>query len=321
MKRWWLVILLLGLFGASFGHDLALVRILIVQGKSFRVTAPLSKLIRLSHLPLDSGPIEIDQAVRSRIKTNAKFDKADLKIDSQNDILRWESNLTASQTNCKVTEKFFPEDDLSRTEVESQNPDGSVEKYVIGEESKPIFLTFLILGVEHILSGLDHILFIIGLLLLGSTWKELLKTVTAFTLAHCITLTLAALNIFRADPRWIEPLIALSIVAVAIENLRKPDEKHQLRLPIAFAFGLIHGFGFAGAMTKVDLTGWSLAEGLLSFNVGVEFGQAAILLVGCALTALIAAKFKEKLPTIQYIGSTAVGIVGSYWFIQRLFGF
>lgn len=320
MKRWWLIVLLMGLFGASFGHDLALTRILIVQGKSIRVTAPLSKLVRLSHLPANIGPIEIDQAVRTRLKTNADFDSANLKIDSENDILRWEAALKRSTTDCKVTAKFFPEDDLSRTEVEIQKPDGKSEKYVIGEESKPIFLSFLMLGIEHILSGLDHILFVIGLILLRGNWKELLKTITAFTLAHCLTLTIAALNIFRTDPRWIEPLIALSIVAVAIENLRKPDEKHQFRLPIAFAFGLIHGFGFAGAMSKVDLTGWSLAEGLLSFNIGVEIGQAAILLVGCGITALIAAKFKEKLPAIQYIGSSAVGIVGSYWFIQRLLG-
>jgi hydrogenase/urease accessory protein HupE len=136
--------------------------------------------------------------------------------------------------------------------------------------------SFITLGVEHILTGYDHILFLISLLLLGGNLRYLLKIVTAFTLAHSVTLALAVLNIVTLPSRGVEIVIALSIAYIAAENLwlKEPRGRWQL----AFGFGLIHGFGFSTILRELDLPSTNLVISLASFNVGVELGQIAIVL-------------------------------------------
>ena len=137
---------------------------------------------------------------------------------------------------------------------------------------------FIPAGIHHILIGPDHILFLIGLLLLGGPLRRLLLIVSAFTVAHSITLSLAALNLVRPPARLIEPAIALSIVYVGIDNLMV-GRGRDMRAWIAFAFGFIHGFGFASVLREMNLPGEALRWSLFSFNAGVEIGQLMVVAV------------------------------------------
>jgi len=184
---------------------------------------------------------------------------------------------------------------------------------------------FLRLGAEHIFQGSDHIAFLLGVLLLGGTFRQLLGIVTAFTVAHSLTLALATLGWLVVPPRIIEPLIALSIVAVAAENLaalRTPLSGERVRAAIAhrwrltFGFGLVHGFGFAGALRALELPRALLAPSLLTFNLGVELGQLAIVALAWPLL-----RWLRGLPGVWPSGmrwsSAAVGALGVFWLVQR----
>jgi hydrogenase/urease accessory protein HupE len=179
--------------------------------------------------------------------------------------------------------------------------------------------SFLILGVEHILTGYDHILFLISLLLVSNNLKYLLKIVTAFTISHSITLSLATLNIFTLPAQLVESAIALSIVYVALENTWRREFRHRWML--TFAFGLIHGMGFAGILQEFSLSKTNLAISLVSFNLGVELGQIGII-TACFLTASQLAKIpllRQWQPKTIVWGSLAIAAVGSIWFVQRAF--
>src|SRR6185436_6420271 len=149
-----------------------------------------------------------------------------------------------------------------------------------------VMRTFVPSGIQHILIGPDHILFLIGLLLLGGTWKALVRIVTAFTIGHSITLSLAAIGIVSPPARLIEPAIALSIVFVGVDNLVR-GRGSDVRAWIALVFGLVHGFGFASVLREFGLPGEALGWSLFSFNVGVEIGQLATVLVVASLLAAI----------------------------------
>ena len=178
--------------------------------------------------------------------------------------------------------------------------------------------TFVPAGIHHILIGPDHILFLTGLLLLGGGWKALLKIVTAFTVGHSITLSLAALNLVTPSPNIIEPAIALSIVFVGADNLVR-DGGRDVRALIALSFGLVHGFGFANVLREFGLPREALGWSLFSFNVGVEIGQLFIvLLVASALTVLRRRSETVGL-RVAFAGSLIVVAAGTYWFVQRVF--
>jgi hydrogenase/urease accessory protein HupE len=173
-------------------------------------------------------------------------------------------------------------------------------------------------GIHHILIGPDHLLFLIGLLLLGGSVRRLLIVVTSFTLAHSITLTVAALDIFSPPARAVEPLIALSIVYVGADNLLIRGGRDMLAW-IALVFGLVHGFGFAGMLREMGLPSDAVGWSLFSFNVGVEIGQLlVVVLVASALAAL-----RHRSPAmgrrLAYAGSLAVVAAGAFWFVQRVF--
>ena len=178
---------------------------------------------------------------------------------------------------------------------------------------------FIGLGLHHIFIGPDHILFIVGLLLLGGSIGRLLKIVTAFTVAHSITLALATLQLVQPSPRIVEPAIALSIVCVGAENLAAGGRRRDARAALAFAFGLVHGFGFAGVLREFGLPRASLGVALASFNVGVEIGQACIVLAVVPLLALARARGPAAGRRVLWAGSTAVITAGAWWFVQRVF--
>lgn len=184
--------------------------------------------------------------------------------------------------------------------------------------------SYFVIGVEHILFGWDHLLFVIALVLLLRRWRPVVFAATAFTVAHSITLAGASLGLLGMPQRPVEALIALSIVFLALEivRLRKGEESWTLRYPwvIAFAFGLLHGFGFAGALASIGLPEGEIAAALLAFNLGVEAGQ---LLVVAALMALLAALDRLAQPAMATglrVAAYGIGITGSYWLIDRVIG-
>ncbi|MBL7817279.1 MAG: HupE/UreJ family protein [Saprospiraceae bacterium] len=151
-----------------------------------------------------------------------------------------------------------------------------------GQPTSHVFSYYLSLGFQHILpDGLDHILFIVGLYLLSPRLKDVLWQATAFTVAHTVTLILSMKNIIVAPPALIEPIIALSIAFIAIENVLSMRLKSS-RLAIVFLFGLVHGLGFASALNELGLPRDAFFSSLLSFNMGVELGQITVIL-GCWL--------------------------------------
>ena len=177
---------------------------------------------------------------------------------------------------------------------------------------------FVRAGIHHIFIGPDHILFVVGLLLLGGGLRRLLKIVTGFTIAHSITLALATLGWVTPPARMIEPLIALSIVFVAVENfsaLRRNNTGRDRRAALAFLFGFVHGFGFASVLREFGLPAQAMGIALFSFNVGVEIGQATIVLLAAPLLAFLK---QQTGPRVVWAGSALVGLAGLFWFFQRL---
>lgn len=186
---------------------------------------------------------------------------------------------------------------------------------------------YLMHGIEHILFGFDHLLFVFALILIVRSGKMLLMTVTAFTLAHSITLSLATLGVVRVPGPPVEAAIALSILLLASEiiRLRRGEPSLTARWPwvVAFAFGLLHGFGFAGALSQIGLPQGDIPLALFSFNAGVEIGQLMFIVVVLAVGA-VAMRIgvspllaRHALPIAAY----SVGGVAAFWFIERVAGF
>ena len=178
---------------------------------------------------------------------------------------------------------------------------------------------FVPAGMRHILIGADHLLFIAGLLLLGGTIRQLLLVLTAFTIAHSITLSLAALGMVRPPANAIDPAIALSIVYVGADNLLVAAGGRDTRVWIAFCFGLIHGFGFANIIRDMDLTGRALGWTLFAFNIGVEIGQLVFVVLIASLFIWIRARSETAAKRLAFAGSIVVMLAGAFWFVQRVF--
>jgi hypothetical protein len=153
---------------------------------------------------------------------------------------------------------------------------------------------------------------------MGGSVRRLLLVVTAFTVAHSITLSLAALDIFTPPARIIEPAIALSIVYVGFDNLLV-KEGRDVRAWIAFAFGFIHGFGFANVLKEMDLPQRALGWSLFSFNLGVEIGQMVVVLVVATALAALRARSEQAGRKVAFAGSILVILAGAFWFVQRVF--
>lgn len=176
---------------------------------------------------------------------------------------------------------------------------------------------YFLLGIEHILFGYDHLVFLLGLVLVGGRPRALLLVITAFTLAHSITLGMAVLGVWAPSPRIVEPLIALSVAYVGVENQFVKDAEKRWR--ITFPFGLIHGFGFAGALGEIQLPKADVPKALLGFNLGVEVGQLAVMAI--VLPLIMAARkrawFEQK--GVRYLSYGIAGL-GLVWFVSRILG-
>jgi len=230
-----------------------------------------------------------------------------------------------------VHTNLFPYDPIHQTfiniyetgELRQQvifNVETDAHTYYLGttQGAIEVMKTFIPSGTHHILIGPDHILFLIGLLLLGGTWGALVRIVTAFTIGHSITLSLAALDIVTPPPSIIEPAIALSIVFVGADNLVRGDGR-DLRAWVALAFGLVHGFGFANVLREFGLPREALGWSLFSFNFGVELGQLMVVLLVASLLAAIRRRNQVMGSRVAFAGSIVVIAAGTYWFVQRVF--
>jgi uncharacterized membrane protein len=194
---------------------------------------------------------------------------------------------------------------------------GSVGTHDTDRRAGATFVSYLLQGFEHILpEGLDHILFVLGLFLLCRAWKPILIQVTTFTAAHTITLALATLGYVSVNPKVVEPIIAVSIAIVALENIFRPTYG-RFRLLLVFIFGLIHGLGFAQRLIDERIPEGSLGSALLGFNVGVELGQLAV--IGLAVAATFWIKDEDKYRRWVVIPASAlIALAGIAWAIERL---
>lgn len=182
--------------------------------------------------------------------------------------------------------------------------------------------TYTLLGIEHILEGLDHLLFVLALVLLLKGGWLVAQTVTAFTIAHSLTLVGTTLGYLSLPQQPVETVIALSIVFLAVEIAKAKSGERRLseRFPwiVAFLFGLLHGFGFAGALAEIGLPQDDVPLALLTFNIGVEIGQLLIVASGLAILALIRRFSETKLRPVKLIAAYGIGTISTYWFIERM---
>ena len=178
---------------------------------------------------------------------------------------------------------------------------------------------FVASGIHHIAIGPDHILFILGLLLPGGSIRRLLAIVTAFTVGHSLTLALATLSIVDPPARVVEPLIALSIVFVGADNLFVGQRDRDVRTWVALVFGLVHGFGFASVLRDTGLPAGALGVSLFAFNLGVEIGQAAIVIVAAAVLDGLRHRRARVAQVVVTVGSWVVLLAGTWWFYERVF--
>jgi len=183
---------------------------------------------------------------------------------------------------------------------------------------KPVVVDYTRLGIEHILTGFDHLLFVVALTLLVRRRRPLVLTITAFTVAHSLSLAATVLGVVSVAPAPVEATIALSIVLVCAECLR-PGDSLTRRAPwlVAFAFGLLHGLGFASALLEIGLPEKHIPAALLCFNVGVELGQLAVIAVVLTLRAL-ATRLRLARPQLTRATIYAMGAIAAFWSLDRL---
>jgi hydrogenase/urease accessory protein HupE len=209
------------------------------------------------------------------------------------------------------------------TQIARVTPDRPTVVLTESESWGRVASTYFVLGVEHILFGIDHLLFVLALLMIVAGWRKLVATITAFTLAHSVTLAGASLGLVRMPQQPVEAVIALSIVFVAMEIVHwrqgRPGLTRRAPWIVAFAFGLLHGFGFAGALAQIGLPEHAIPSALLLFNVGVEAGQLAF--VAAVMLVWVGLK-RAHLPTWAWrVPVYGIGSLAAFWTVERVAGF
>jgi hydrogenase/urease accessory protein HupE len=310
----------------AFAHEVRPAYLELREGKSgdFSVLlkTPMQGDARLALTAVFSGKVENITPIISRPTGEAMIQTWHLRaiepLAGQKVLIRGLSN---TMTDALVRIAFAD----GGTWVERLTP-GSPEAMIPRTPSRWVTAaTYLKLGIEHILLGFDHLLFVLALLIITEgTWR-LIKTITAFTVAHSITLALASLGFVHVPSSPIEAMIALSIVFVAVEivHVRQGRRSLAAHAPwlVAFVFGLLHGFGFAGALSQIGLPAGQIPVALLFFNIGVEAGQLIFVGVVLALLALISSR-RLLLPTwVKLVPPYAIGTIAMFWVIERVAAF
>lgn len=263
----------------------------------------------------------------------------DVVSDRQSLKLNFTADRSGVPGRIGVTAYIFPYDPIHQTFVNIYEDDALKHQAILDADHRTldyysgsrqgrlaVIRTFVLSGIQHILVGPDHILFLVGLLLLGGTIWQLGGIVTAFTAGHSVTLSLAALDIVSPPSRFVEPLIALTIVVVGADNLlvlrARQSAGHKasdIRAWLAALFGLVHGFGFASVLKEFGLPQAALGWSLFSFNLGVEIGQLVIVVAVAGSLAWLGRRSALWGARVALAGSIGVILAGLYWFIERVF--
>lgn len=261
----------------------------------------------------------------------------------------------AGSTGLRVSSRLFPGEEQyvrGATTVVSHDVDGlsgsaaldaGHPSFTVGEHAYQRFAEFFRLGAEHLLLGIDHVLFLIALIIGSRGLREIVLTATSFTAAHSVTFLLAALGLVEVPARVVEPVIALSIAVVAAHHLwrttrrrtgtgdprttgplhrdRRPlDRAGRTRLAVVFCFGLVHGLGFAGALGIDAAWSWTLLWSLLVFNIGIEAAQLAVIAVAFPALAVLRTRAPRTARAVTTLVAAAVTVTGLFWCVQRLSG-
>ena len=266
-----------------------------------------------------SGPVKIVAPVISRMTDNAMVQSWRLSAIEPlaGQVVRIEG-LTSTMTDTLVRIEFIDGGEW----VGRLTPSAPQATIPARQGRWKVAATFFNLGVEHILLGIDHLLFVLALILIAPNTRQLILAITSFTVAHSITLAAATLGFVNVPPPPIEATVALSIAFVAAEIIRAREGKAGIaaRAPwvVAFAFGLLHGFGFAGALSEVGLPAGNIPVALLFFNVGVEIGQLLFVAVVLGLAALFQLS-RHPLPRWATLAPPyLIGSLAMFWVIQRV---
>jgi len=261
---------------------------------------------------------------------SAQWSQVEILTDRQSLRVHVRYALDSAPGAVTVTAAMFPYDPAHQTFVNIY--DGKALTQAILDHSHPqiTYFTgtrqgalaamrkFLPAGIQHILIGPEHILFLVGLLLLGGSLRQLVVVVTSFTFAHSVTLSLAALNLVTPPGRIVEPAIALSIIYVGADNLLVRDGR-DVRAWIALAFGFIHGFAFATVIKEMDLPARAIGWSLVSITVGVEIGQLIVVAAVASVLGALRSRSEAVGRRLAFAGSIVVMAAGTFWFIQRVF--
>jgi hydrogenase/urease accessory protein HupE len=321
------------LHGASI--DLTLTVHIFDLAHDLQVT-PMERLLDASFLKEREAAIQ--QLLTSRLTLQAdggslarEWLQSEILTDRQSVRFHLTYPAAASPGIVSVSAVMFPYDENHQTFVNVYENDGLTSQVILDRNHTrteyyagtrqgvfAVVRKFVPAGIHHILIGPDHLLFLVGLLLMGGSIRRLTMIVTSFTIAHSITLSLAALNIFTPPARVIEPAIALSIVYVGADNLLAQGGR-DVRAWIAFAFGFIHGFGFANVLREMELPGRALGWSLFSFNFGVEIGQLFVVVTVASVFAVLRSRSDWAQRKLVFAGSIVVMIAGAFWFVQRVF--
>jgi hydrogenase/urease accessory protein HupE len=302
-------------------HDGTVTQIEFARGQS-QLDAAVARQVVIAV----DGKVTKDKSIRSRLDQN---NNVEVRLDFGATVfssLEIQSKIIASlppghrqylQVQNRAGETIFQRllsAAVDHATVQIPGTNGSIATFEIVRS----FANFLSLGVKHILTGYDHLLFLFGLLVMARGFISSLSIITSFTIAHSITLAVATLHLVQIPSRIVEPLIAASIVFVGVDNLLRGDVLKARRI-VPFGFGLIHGFGFASALREAGIGSGSggIVLPLLSFNLGVELGQ--IIIAAAALPIIW--KLRESRTFIARLApacSAAVVLLGSFWFVERV---
>lgn len=305
MKRWLLVLAVVAFTISASAHDFAPGVLVLTESSPGRFTTSLTP-------PVDSSGTTA--GVQLRLPPQCSFEETTivcggdglagtLVVDGMHE--RRMQVVVAVRWANRAPEEFLV--------------NGSQPSFEIGKNQSASVGRWLRLGVEHILFGFDHLAFVLGLLLLVERPRQLLLTVTSFTLAHSLTLALAAFDLVRLSSAPVEAMIAASVVLCAREALeRKESLTRRFPWAIAFGFGLLHGLGFAGALTSIGLPEKHAAWALVGFNLGVEVGQLAVVTLGL-LVAWAVRRSRRDATRPRALVCYALGGLGAYWLLSRGF--
>lgn len=270
--------------------------------------------------PIIPGNCAIQGEAAQRVQSAALMGRANLSCDGSLAGKRF--GLSELLGKSDAIARYVPRDGpVQSFRLTSDEPSATI---LAEPDALSVLIDYFVIGAEHIVFGWDHLLFVIALvLLIGSPWP-VVKAATAFTIAHSITLVATILGYSGLPGRPVEALIALSIVFLAVEVaivLRDPERQtltRQYPWAVAFVFGLVHGFGFAGALADIGLPQTQLAAALFAFNIGVEAGQLLVV----ALTMLVLAALRRAPDTYENralrVATYAIGTIGSFWMFERL---